>query len=504
MPADRGTAAMTFALPRLLDHSRQIAAMVPVAGVLAYWAGGETGLAVLAAAIPLGVLALGLIPRPRFPEAMSDQVTARLDATLSDIAATGGATGCFVIQFDDPALLCDRLGRTRQSELLAACIGRLRAALRPGDMLYTLEDGSLAVTLAQIPRLDLEIMVRIAARLHLVVQQPMSLAQGPLQVTCSIGFCHSQQLSRPTGRALLDAAQVAGDEAAQYRPGAIRGHSVELARARADRDALRAGFASAVERGEVRAWFQPQLSTDNGEVSGIEALVRWHHPDRGMLAPGAFLPALEGTDLMELLGQTMLTQSLAALAEFDRRGLRIPTVAVNFSAQELQDPDLPERLRWTLDRFRLSTSRLTVEVLESVVAGDGDEVIASNISRIAGMGCCVDLDDFGTGNASITAIRRFALNRLKIDRSFVREVDQNREQQKLVAAILSLAERLGLETLAEGVETQGEHALLAQLGCGHVQGYVIARPMPVEELASWLATHRERQAQALRIGLKAR
>lgn len=495
---------MNFSLPRLLDHPRQLAAMVPVAGLIAYWAGGELGLTALAAALPLGVLAQGWRKVEELPMAVSDQVITRLDATLAEISASGGATGCFVIQFDDPANLCDRLGRTRQSELLAATIARLRGAMRPGDMLYTLEDGSLVVALAQTPRLDLEIMVRIAARLHLVVQQPMTLTNGPVQVTCSIGFCQSHQLARPTGRALLDAAQVAGDEAAQYRPGAIRGYSPELARARADRDALRAGFADAVQRGEVRAWFQPQLSTDSGEVTGIEALARWHHPDRGILAPGAFLPALEGSDLMELLGQTMLTQSLAALAEFDRRGLRVPAVAVNFSDAELRDPQLPDRLRWTLDRFQLTASRLTVEVLESVVAGDGDDVIASNISRIAAMGCGVDLDDFGTGNASITAIRRFALNRLKIDRSFVREVDQNREQQKMVTAILSLAERLGLETLAEGVETPGEHTLLAQLGCGHVQGYVIARPMPVDDLAAWLLAHREQHAQALRIGVKAR
>lgn len=495
---------MTFALPRLLDHPRHLAAIVPVAGLLAYWLGGELGLTALAAALPLAVLAQGGRQEGDVPVPVSDQVITRLDATLAEISASGGATGCFVIQFDDPATLCDRLGRARQSELLAATIARLRGAMRPGDMLYTLEDGSPVITLAQTPRLDLEIMVRIAARLHMVVQQPMTLSHGLVQVTCSIGFCQSHQLARPTGRALLDAAQVAGDEAALFRPGAIRGYTPELARARADRDALRAGFADAVQRGEVRAWFQPQLSTDSGEVSGIEALVRWHHPDRGVLSPAAFLPALESSELMELLGQTMLTQSLAALAEFDRRGLRVPTVAVNFSAEELRDPQLPDRLRWTLDRFQLGPSRLAVEVLESVVAGDGDEVIASNLSRISAMGCGVDLDDFGTGNASITAIRRFALNRLKIDRSFVREVDQNREQQKLVTAILSLAERLGLETLAEGVETTGEHALLAQLGCGHVQGYVIARPMPAEDLAAWLVAHREKHAEALRIGVKTR
>ena len=494
---------MIFALPRGNDRPWQLVAMLPVLGLFAYWAGGEVALIALAATLPLGVL----VHRQRFarvaPQAVSDQVIERLDRTLTETAATGGATGCLVIQFDNPGELADRLGRARQCEVLAASIARLRGALRPGDVLFPMEDGSLAITLSASPRLDAEIMVRISARLHLLVQQPLDLADNPVQVTCSIGFCHGQQLRHPSGRALLDAAQVAADEAGRHRPGAIRGYSNDLARARAERDALRSSFSQAVDRGEIRAWFQPQVSTDSGEVTGIEALVRWQHPDRGLLAPAAFLPAIEGSDLMELLGQTMLTQSLAAVAELDRKGLRVPTVAVNFSAQELRDPQLPDRLRWSLDRFQLAPSRLTVEVLESVVAGDGDEVIASNISRIAGMGCGVDLDDFGTGNASITAIRRFALNRLKIDRSFVREVDQNRDQQKLVTAILSLAERLELETLAEGVETQAEHALLAQLGCGHVQGYVIAKPMPAEDLAPWISAHRDSQRKAIRIGVRA-
>jgi EAL domain-containing protein (putative c-di-GMP-specific phosphodiesterase class I)/GGDEF domain-containing protein len=495
---------MMFAPPKGSDTAWQLVALLPVLGLLAYWAGGEIALLALGAALPLWVLTHRMRGRKMPTQAVSAQVIERLDATLRDIAAGHGATGCLVIQFDDPGQLADRLGRARQCEVLAASIARLRGALRPGDLLFPMEDGSLAITLSQTPRLDAEIMVRIAARLQLVVQEPIMLADGPAQVTSSIGFCHSRQLRQPTGRALLDAAQIAGDEAARHRPGAVRGYSDELARARADRDALRASFAQAVDRGEVRAWFQPQLSTDSGEVSGVEALVRWDHPDRGLLAPGAFLPAIEGSDLMELLGQTMLTQSLDTIAELDRIGLRVPTVAVNFSAQELRDPQLPDRLRWTLDRFKLAPERLTVEVLESVVAGDGDEVIAANLGRIAAMGCGVDLDDFGTGNASITAIRRFAVNRLKIDRSFVCDVDQNRDQQKLVTAILSLADRLGLETLAEGVETPAEHALLAQLGCGHVQGYVIAKPMPVADLASWLTAHRDRLRDAIRIGVAAR
>lgn len=236
----------------------------------------------------------------------------------------------------------------------------------------------------------------------------------------------------------------------------------------------------------------------------MEALARWHHPERGCLSPGDFLPALEDTDLMELLGREMLNQSLSALAEWNRAGLAVPAVSVNLSPQELRDPQLPDRLAWALDAHGVQAGRLTIEVLESVVAGAGDDIIRRNLDRIAQMGCGVDLDDFGTGNASITTIRQFSLQRLKIDRSFVRGVDHIRDQQNLVTAILALAEQLGLESLAEGVETQAEHAMLAQLGCAHVQGYVISKPLPPDEVASWLRLHRERVTRALRIEMRAR
>jgi EAL domain-containing protein (putative c-di-GMP-specific phosphodiesterase class I) len=279
----------------------------------------------------------------------------------------------------------------------------------------------------------------------------------------------------------------------RHRPGAIRAYTDDLALIRATRDRLRSCFAAAIDAGQIRAHFQPQVSTDSGEVSGLEALARWHHPDRGVLAPGDFLPALEGTD-----------QSRSALAEWNRAGLCVPAVSVNLSPQDLRDPQLPDRLAWALDAHGLPPGRLTIEVLESVVAGVDDDIIRRNLDRIALMGCGVDLDDFGTGNASITTIRQFSLQRLKIDRSFVRGVDYIRDQQKLVTAILAMAEQLGLESLAEGVETQAEHAMLAQLGCGHVQGYVISKPLPPEEVANWLRQHRERLPRALRIEMRAR
>lgn len=482
----------------------ELGLFLPVLVLPVYLAFGREELLILAAGLPL----LALLLRRALPQesqlAVADQVIAALDVHLVSGASDGRQTGCLVAQFDGLPGVCDRLGRARQSEIVAASVARIRGALRPGDLLYALEDGCLVVVLSPTDRLDLESIVRIAGRLQLVAQQPMQLGPDTVQLTCCIGFCHARQLDQATGRAVLDAAQVAADEAMQHAPGAIRAFTLDLAQARADRDTLRRGFAAAVAEGQVRAHFQPQLSTDTGDVSGIEALARWHHPERGLLSPGVFLPAIEGTDLMEVLGQAMLTQALTALRAWDLAGHRVPSVSVNFSARELSDPELPERLTWQLDRHGLARCRLTVEVLESVVAKDGDDIIARNIRRIADMGCGVDMDDFGTGNASITSIRRFALRRLKIDRSFVRAVDGNRDQQQLVTAILSLAERLGLETLAEGVETQGEHAMLAQLGCGHVQGFVVARPLPPEDVAPWLAAHRRQLAEAMRIGVRAR
>ncbi|MFC3118996.1 EAL domain-containing protein [Jhaorihella thermophila] len=169
--------------------------------------------------------------------------------------------------------------------------------------------------------------------------------------------------------------------------------------------------------------------------------------------------------------------------------MQVPRIGVNFSTDELRDPDLVERVRWELDRFELMPDRLTIEILETVVADDPDDTVLHNLTKLSAMGCGIDLDDFGTGQASISAIRRFSVSRIKIDRSFVTRADSDPDQQKMVGAILGLAERLDLDTLAEGVETVGEHALLAQLGCGHVQGHGIGRPMPFEETLDWMARH---------------
>jgi EAL domain-containing protein (putative c-di-GMP-specific phosphodiesterase class I) len=333
---------------------------------------------------------------------------------------------------------------------------------------------------------------------------PISLNAQRIYVTASVGFCLGQRAPEPHGKALLDAAQIAADEARRHGPGAIRAYAPEMARHRADREALREELEAALDEGQIRAHFQPQISTDTGAITGFEALARWYHPERGLIPPSDFLPMIEDAGLSERLGEVMLFNALTAITRWDKAGFDVPTVAVNFSAAELRNPKLAEKLKWELDRFGLEPARLCVEILEHVVAETDNDVIVSNIAALARLGCGIDLDDFGTGHASITSIRRFAVRRIKIDRSFVTKVDEDREQQKMVAAILSMAERLGLASLAEGVETPGEHAMLAQLGCGDVQGFGIARPMPVEETMDWIERHRARPIAAPRIGSRAR
>ena len=492
----------------------ELMVFVPALTLASFWLGGEKMLILTALAIPLLFSIAGAFrfADPTLTEspdglnglALRPQLVTILDGILKNAPMSGTNTACFVVQFDDAAALLDRHGRAAQTDILLRCAERLCASLRAGDTVARLEGGGFAIVLAPIRRLDLETAVQLSARLQAALAPPISLNGARIYVTGSIGFCLGERAPEPTGKALLDAAQVAADEALRNGPGAIRAYATSMTRHKADRDALREELETALDEGQIRAHFQPQVSTDTGEITGFEALARWYHPERGLIAPAEFLPAIEDSGLSGRLGEVMVYNALMALSRWDKAGLHIPTVAVNFSQTELRSPGLASKLKWELDRFELPPERLTVEILETVVAEAENDVVVANITAISQMGCGVDLDDFGTGHASITSIRRFPVRRIKIDRSFVTRVDEDREQQKVVSAILSMAERLGMATLAEGVETPGEHAMLAQLGCGHVQGFGIARPMPVDETLDWIQRHMTRVAGMPRISHRAR
>lgn len=493
---------------------REFLTLVPAFWLAWLWFGPKGAVVLVLAGLPLA-WTLAARRADRAPAAAGDwhdEVTGlpgrgaailALDQALETGRVTGKSTAGLVLCLDDAQRVLSEFGQAAHDLVLRKAGERLAGVLRDQDLVARLEGARFAVALAPARRTDLETLIQIAARLQAALHEPFSIDAMTTYVSASVGFCLASRAPDRSGAAILAAAELAMDDAWRNGPGAIRAYSVEVARAAADRDSLREEVEAALDGGEIVAHFQPQISTDTGAVTGFEALARWQHPGRGLLTPAEFLPAIMAAGLSGRLGEVMLGQSLGALRGWDRAGLAVPGIGVNFSRDELRNPGLEARLKWELDRFELAPGRLTVEILETVIAEADNDMIVHNIATLARLGCGIDLDDFGTGHASIAAIRRFAVKRIKIDRSFVSRIDTDPAQQKMLAAILSLAERLDLATLAEGVETIGEHAMLAQLGCTHVQGFVIARPMPADAVAGWLEQHRAKLAATPRVNRKA-
>ncbi|MDJ0824415.1 MAG: bifunctional diguanylate cyclase/phosphodiesterase [Rhodobacter sp.] len=482
----------------------QILAFVPALTLGGYWYGGEGVLLFMAVLLPAVLGLVGLFTPMAVADAgarngdaitglpLRDRLRAALDKAFAEAPQTGLRTAALTMEIDDFASCRQQHGDGAADDILRQVAARLQTVLRDGDVASRIDGAVFAIALAPARRLDLEIMVQLSARLQQAVSEPIVIDGLRLFLTASIGFCLPRRASEMTAAACLDAAESALVEAQSSGTAAIRAYSAQPPRTRIVRSGLVGEVAEALECGQIGAWFQPQLCTDTGDVSGMEALARWEHPERGMILPGVFLPAIAAAGLTGRLGEVMLYQSLSALQTWDKAGLRMPHVGVNFSRDELSDPTLVDRIRWELDRFDLAPERLTIEVLEAVLCRADNDVVTRNLGQLAKMGCGIDLDDFGMGHASLASIRRFSVGRIKIDRSFVANVDTDREQQDVLAAILEMADRLGINTLAEGVESVGEHALLAQLGCGHVQGYSIARPMPFAETLDWIGAHRAR------------
>lgn len=485
-------------------------ALVPTVTLLAYGIWGENGLIVTALALPLALSILqGSLGRRGMPGGPRDRVTglvqrdgfeAALDATRADCTRTGLQSACLMIDYDDFAGFAARHGQSAADAAMARGADRLLGALRSGDTVARIGDGRFAICLAPVRQMDLELGIQLAGRLQTALEDALPLGGVTIYLSASVGFCLSHRAPGDDGQAWADAARAALAEAQGSGPSGIRAFTPDIARRRAARSDLLGDAAAALDSGQIRAWFQPQVSTDTGQVSGFEALARWTHPVQGVIPPDRFLPALAEAGLLARLTEVMLTQALGALRDWDAAGAAVPRISINLSQADLNTPRLTERLVWDIDRFGLTPDRLGLEVLETVLSDGPGDAVARNLSRLGEAGFHIDLDDYGTGHASIAMIRRFPVRRIKIDRSFVTRADRDPEQQRLVSALLTMAERLELGTIAEGVETVGEHALLAQLGCQHVQGYGIARPMPADRTLSWLQAHDRNLARITRIG----
>ncbi|WP_264212223.1 putative bifunctional diguanylate cyclase/phosphodiesterase [Leisingera thetidis] len=486
-----------------------VLAFLPALTLATYWLGGEVALLSVALGLPIliaaaggfGKLGGGGLPRDSITGMMLrdgfEHETARIYGECAD---SDLRSAIFILELDEYKELADRHGQEAADRIMQHCGTQVLSVLRQNDTIARIGDSRFAVCLAPTLQLDLELCIQLAGRMQTAAEEPVPLDGTTVYMTSSIGFCQRNRAPDGSAAEWISAAAAALSEAHSNGPGGIRAFSADMTGYGGRRANLREEAAAALEAGQIQAWFQPQICTDTGRVSGFEALARWSHPVQGLIPPSTFLPALEETGLMDRLSQVMLYNALVAIKAWDAAGVHVPCVGVNFATQELRNPGLAGRIKWELERFELPPERLCVEILETVMTDQPDDVVTRNILALSELGCHIDLDDFGTGHASIAAVRRFNISRIKIDRSFVMKADQDPEQQKLISAILTMAERLELDTLAEGVETAGEHALLAQLGCGHVQGFGIGRPMPFDQTLDWITAHEAKLQDAPVIG----
>ncbi|SFR06640.1 EAL domain, c-di-GMP-specific phosphodiesterase class I (or its enzymatically inactive variant) [Poseidonocella sedimentorum] len=484
----------------------QVVAFTPAVSLAAFWGGGE--IALLGTAILFPLLSAWLAPD--HAGAAADQPARDADTGLPQrpdllnrldhlfrLPADAGESACLVVDVLNHDAIAQQYGASGAKALRMEIAKRLKATSRDHDVIHALGPTRFGFVLPNSASLDLEAAIQLSRRLLAALDQPLTGLdeRAPPMADCAVGFCLASRSPEPSGHAILDAAESALGDAVEQGPGSIRAFVRALHHATATTGSDSSEALHALERRQIAAWFQPQVSTDTGEITGFEALARWMHPEKGPLSPDHFLPALEAAGAMERLSTLILDNALAAVRKWDLAGLEIPHVSINLSEAELASPDLVDRISWELDRYALAPERLAIEVPESALSGQAEEMVIRGLETLRETGCRIDLDNFGTCNASITAIGRFAINRLKIDRTFVSGVDHDPEQKRVVSAMLTMAEQLGLETIAEGIESSAEHATLAQLGCGNVQGFGIARPMPLENTMTWIEDHRSGLAQ---------
>ncbi len=479
--------------------SPPILAFLPATTLAAWWLGGEIALIATALGVPFLYTLAGVHTRwPIVNATPRDGLTGlmqrkgfevQLAKIYDNTGLNGGRSACFILDLPELPILAENHGQAAADTIVLQTAERLAGVLRNDGHLARIGDGRFAICLVPSSALDLELAIQTAGSLHGAAEMPITISGTTHYPACTLGFCLRSQIGGALALDWMAAAQDALSEARRAGSSGIRAFSTELQRRTRLRSDLRAEAAAALDNGQIRPWFQPQVSTDTGKVTGFEALARWVHPVHGMIPPDTFLPVLQESGLLERLGEVVLRLSLEAVSAWDSAGVSVPRVGVNFAGDELNNPRLTDRIRWELDRLDLTPDRLSVEILETVVSEAPGDRITRNIAGLAAMGCRIDLDDFGTGHASLASVKQFSVSRLKIDRGFVVKADRDQQQQRLIAAILTMAERLGLETLAEGVETPGEHALLAQLGCDHVQGFGIGRPMPFDATLDWIRSH---------------
>jgi EAL domain-containing protein (putative c-di-GMP-specific phosphodiesterase class I) len=297
-------------------------------------------------------------------------------------------------------------------------------------------------------------------------------------------------------RALIVSADAAMYNAKKAGRNNFQFYSKETANFFPRRLELENDLRRALTRNEFELHYQPRVNIDTGETVGMEALLRWRHPRNGLVAPADFIPLAEETGLIIPIGTWAMEEACRQNKAWQDKGLPRVRVAVNISALQFRQRNLLECVAGALERSGLAPHYLEVEITESVVMQKASEAIVT-LEQLARMGVNISIDDFGTGYSSLSYLRRFPLHTLKIDRSFIRDISEDSDDAAIVSAIIAIAHSLGLEVVAEGVETAEQLSFLRSLGCDAAQGYYFSKPLPPEEFAQLLADWNPRARAAV-------
>jgi diguanylate cyclase (GGDEF)-like protein/PAS domain S-box-containing protein len=410
----------------------------------------------------------------------------RLGHALIRMERSKGTAAVLFLDLDNFKLVNDSLGHEVGDKLLVAVAERLQRCLRSEDTAARFGGDEFTVLLENVT--DISVAVRVADKIQRALLEPFTLRSRKVFVTTSIGIVLATSgRERPTD--LLRNADVA-----LYRAKANGKATYEVFDAfmniqALERLDLEADLRHAIERKEFSVHYQPQLELLTGRIAGWEALVRWMHPERGPIPPAAFLSVAEETGLIFQIGSLVLNEACRQAKEWHEQlpdAIAPLKMSVNISARQLQRPDeLVREVVQALEKGGLPPDSLVLEITESMLMGDAEHN-ADVLGKLKALGIHIAVDDFGTGYSNLAYLKRFPVDTLKVDKSFVDGLVENSEDAAIVEAVVSLARALGMNTVAEGIETSGQASRLRDLGCELGQGYYFFEPLPATEASALL------------------
>ena len=403
----------------------------------------------------------------------------RLEHALQRARDESGHLAVLFIDLDRFKVVNDTLGHPIGDALLHQVARRLATRVRGSDTLARLGGDEFALLLEE--RADAHSVATLARQLLETLAEPLSVADGSLVITASIGISLYPNDGDDADRLIREADRAMGAAKQQGRNN-FQFFTQALTEGAFERLILENALRGAVERNELRLLYQPQVELASGRLAGVEALVRWQHRELGLVSPTRFIGLAEDIGTIHALGAWVLRTACAQMKAWDADGLQVPTVAVNLSAKQLERSDFVAQVQAVLSDCDLDPARLELEVTESMLIRDPDTARAA-LTALKSLGAKLALDDFGTGYSSLSMLRLLPLDRLKIDQSFVRDIGRDDDDEAIVRAIIALADSLGLETVAEGVEEPGQERFLRQQHVAIGQGYSYGAPMPADALA---------------------